>query len=227
MVFKVLLVFPVQLVHKVPPERMVTREKLADPDRREAKETRVNSVHQVQAVSRVWLELLAQLAVMASLDPEDSRECLARRETKDRGDFQVSQDPSDCRACRALPVRRERTETWDRWVHLVLLVPEALRVPVEPTEHKVHPEALVQWEPLVRREKLARLETQEARESLVARALKERLERREKPALREPPDPPAAAGLLETMVPRVTRVPSASPETPVPPESLALLVSTV
>lgn len=53
MAFKVLLVFLVQLVLRVPQEKTVTREKLADLDRREAKETRVNLDHQAQVVFRV------------------------------------------------------------------------------------------------------------------------------------------------------------------------------
>lgn len=110
MAFKVLLVFLVRPVLRVPLERMVTREKLVDLARREAKETRVNLVHQVQAVSRVWLELLVQLAVMVSLDQEVSRVCLARKEMKDPEVSLVYQDPLDCRVCLALQVRRGRME---------------------------------------------------------------------------------------------------------------------
>lgn len=219
--FKVRSVFLVQRVHRVPPERMVTREKLEDLDRREAKETRVNLVLQVRVVSRVWSELPVRLAATESLAPEDSRGCLARRETKAPGDSQVFQDPSDSRACRAPPVRRERTETWALWVHLVLLVPEVLRVPVEPTDPKVRLEVSVRWEASVRREKTARLETQDPRESPAAKALKERPARRAKRAPPERPDPPEPEGLPETTAPRVTLVPSASQETPVRPESLA------
>lgn len=169
MVFKVLLVFLVLLVLKVHLERTETRVKWADLDRREAKETRVNSVHQVQVVSKVWLALLVQLAAMGSLDQEDNRVCLARRETKDQEDSQVFQDPSDFRACRVLLVRRERMETLDQWVHLVLLVPEVRRVPVEPMEHKVFLAVLDQWVLLVRREKPVRRVTQDHRERLVAK----------------------------------------------------------
>lgn len=141
MAFKVQWVFLVQLVHRVPLERTVTREKLADLDRREAKETRVNSVHQAQVVCRVWLELLVQLAAMARPGQEDSRVCLARKVTKDPEGSRVCQDPSDCRVCPALLARRERTETSGRWVHLVLLAPEVHRVPAEPMVHKVLLEA--------------------------------------------------------------------------------------
>lgn len=227
MAFKVLLVFLVPLVLRVPLERTVTREKLADLDRREAKETRVNLVHQAQAVFRVWSELLVQLAVMESLDQEDSRVCLARKETKDPEDSPVCQDPSDCRVCQALPVRRERMETSERWVHLVLLAPEVLRVTAEPAVHKVLPVALVEWEVLVRREKLVRLATRDHMESLVSQAPEERLARREKPAHPELLDPPVVADPLEMTVPRVTLVLSASQETLVPPVSPVLLALTV
>lgn len=111
MVSKVPLVSLAPPVPRVPPERMVTREKLADPDRREAKETRVNLVHQARVVFRVWWELLVQLAATVRPDPEDSRVCLARKGTRDPEGSPVFQDPSDCRVCPALLVRRERMET--------------------------------------------------------------------------------------------------------------------
>lgn len=224
MAFKVLLVFPVLLVLRAPLERTVTREKLVDLDRKEAKETRVNLVHLAQVVFRVWSELLVQLAVTARLDQEDSRACLAKKETKDPEDSPVYQDPSGCRVCQAPPVRRERTETWGRWVHQVLLVQEALRVPAEPVVHKALLVALVQWEELVRREKPVRLATRDHLESLVSEAPEERPVRREKPAHLELPDPPVAADPLEMTVPRVTLVLSASQETLVPLVSLVLLV---
>lgn len=50
--FKVQSVFLVLLDPRDPLERTVTREKSVDRDRREAKETRANLVHQVQAVFR-------------------------------------------------------------------------------------------------------------------------------------------------------------------------------
>lgn len=223
---KVPLVSLVQLVLRVPPERTVTREKSADLDRREAKETRVNLVHLVQVVFRVWWERPAQLAATVSLDREDSRVCLARKETKDPEDSQVYQDPSGCRVCPALLVRRERMETSGRWVHLVLLAPEVLRAPAEPAVHKAPLVVSVQWEVLVRREKPGRLETQDHPESLVSAAPEERLVRREKPAHQELLDPPVVVEPLEMMVPRVTLVLSASLETLVPLVSLVLLVLT-
>ena len=227
MAFKVPLVFPAQVVLKVPLERTVTREKLVDLDRREAKETRENWVHQVQVVFRVWSELLVRLAATASLDREDSRVCLARKETKDLEDSQVYQDQSGCRVCPALPVRRERMETSERWVHLVLQAPEVLKVPAEPMVHKVLPVVSVQWEVSVRREKPERLETQDHLESLVLGAPEERPVRRENLALQELLDPPVPADPLEMMVPRVTLVLSDSQETQVPLVSLVLLVLTV
>lgn len=118
-------------------------------------------------------------------------------------------------------------EMSEQWVHLVLLAPEVLRVLVEPMELKVLQVVLVQWEALVRREKTARLATQDHRESLVSEAQEERLVRREKPAHQELLDPPVAADPLEMMVPRVTLVLSASQETLVLPVSLVLLVLTV
>lgn len=50
MASKVLLGFLVQPVLRVPPERTEIREKLAAQDRREAKVTRVNWVHQARLV---------------------------------------------------------------------------------------------------------------------------------------------------------------------------------
>lgn len=224
MASKALLVFLVLLVLRVPLERMVTREKLADPDRREAKETRVNLVHQAQAVFREWLELLVQLAAMARLDREGSRVCLARKETKAPEDSLVCQDPSDCRVYLALPARRERMETSDRWVHLVLLAPEVLRVPAELAVLKVLPVVSVQWEVLVRREKAVKQATQDHLESLVLGDPEERLVRREKPAHPELLDLPVHADPPEMTVPRATPVLLASQETPVPLVSLVLVV---
>lgn len=221
---KVRLVFPVLPVLRVRLERMVTREKSADLDRRGAKETRVNLVHQAQVVFRVWSELRALLEAMVRLDQEDSRVCLARKETKDPEDSPVCQDPSDCRVCPALPVRKERTETSDQWVHLVLRVPEVLKVPAEPMVHKVPPVVLAQWEVWVRRERLVRLATRDHLESLVSEAPEERRERREKPALLELLDLPEVADPLEMTVPRVTLVLWASQETLVPLVSLVPLV---
>lgn len=217
----------VQLVLRVPPERTVTREKSADLDRREAKETRVNLVHLVQVVFRVWWERPAQLAATVSLDREDNRVCLARKETKDPEDSQVYQDPSGCRVCPALLVRRERMETWDQWGELVLLVPEVLRVPADPQELKAllvvsaHPELLEKRE---RRENLA---TPAPPESTVSEAVKERLERKERPDPPEPLDPPEDEDLPETTAPKETLAQLDSLETPVPLESPALLVLTV
>lgn len=227
MAFKVMLVFLVLPVLRVPLERTVTREKLADPDRREAKETTGNLVHQAQAVFRVWSELLVQLAVMVSLDQEDSRVCLDRKETREPEDSPVYQDPSDSRDCPALLVRRERMETLEQWVHMVLLAPEALRVQAEPMVLKVLLVVLVQWEVLVRREKAVKLATQDHMESLVSEDPEENLVRREKLAHLELLDPPVPADPLEMTVPRVTLVLSASQETLVPLESLVLLVLTV
>lgn len=224
MEFKVPLVFLVQLVLRVPLERTVTREKSADLDRRGAKETRVNLVHQVQVVFRVLLVLLVQLAAMVNLDLEDSRVCLARKETKDHEDSLDYQDPSDCRVCPAPLVRKERMEMLEQWVHLVLLAPEVLRVLAELMVHKVLLVALVQWEVLVRREKLVKLATQDHLESLVSEAPKERLERRERLALPELLDLLEAEGPLEMTVPRVTLALLASQEIRVPLVSLALLV---
>lgn len=227
MAFRVLLVFLVPPALRGPPERTVTREKLVDPDRREAKETTVNWVHQAQPVFRVCSELLVQLAAMVSLDPGDSRVCSARKETKDPEDSPVFQDPSDCRVCPALLVRRERTETLEQWVHMVLLAPEVLRAPAEPMVLKVLPVVSVQWEVLVRREKTVNLATQDQLESLVSEVSVERMERRENPAPPELLDQPVPAGPLETTAPRATPVLSDSQETPVPLERPVLLVLTV
>lgn len=227
MAFKVLLVSLVPLVLRVPLERMVTREKLVDLDRREAKETTVNLVHQAQAVFRVCSELLVQLALMVSPVREDSRVCLARKETREPEDSPVCQDPLVCRDCPALLVRRERMETLEQWVHMVLLAPEVLRVQAEPMVLKVLPVVSVQWEVLVRREKTVKLATQDHLESLVSEDPEERLVRREKLAHLELLDPPVPADPLEMTVPRETLVLLASQETMVPLESLVLLVLTV
>lgn len=158
------------------------------------------------------MELLVQRAVMVSLDPEDSRVCLDRKETKDLEDSPVFLDPLGCRGCLDLLVRKERMETSEQWVHLVLLVPEVLKVLVEPVEPKVLLVVSVQWEVSVRREKLERLATQDRLESLVSEAPEERLVRREKPAHQGLLDHPAVADPLEMTVPRVTLVLLASQE---------------
>lgn len=170
------------------------------------------------------MELLVQLAVMVSLDREDSRVCLARKEMKDPEDSLVYQDPSDCRVCPAPQVRRERMEMSEQWVHLVLLAPEVLRVPAEPMVHKVLLVVLVQWEESVRREKMVKLATQDHLESLVSEAQEERLVRREKLVHPELLDLLVLVDPLEMMVPRVTLVLSASQETLVPLVSQVLLV---
>lgn len=227
MASKVLLVFLVLQVLRVPQERTETREKLVDLDRRAAKETTVNLVHQAQVVFRVWSELLVQLAPMASPVREDSRVCSARKETKDPEDSPVYRDPLVCKGCPVLLVRRERTEMWDRWVHMVLLAPEVLRVQAEPVVLKVLLVVSVQWAVLVRREKMVKLATQDHPESLVSEDPEERLGRREKPAHLELLDPLVPADPLETTVPRATPVLLASQETMVPLESLVRLVLTV
>lgn len=223
MAFRVPSVFLVQPVLRAPPERMEIREKSADPDRKEAKETRVNWVHQAQAVFRVSSEHLVQRAAMVSLDPEDNRVCLDRKETKDPEDSPAFLDPSGCRGCLDLLVRKERMETSAQWVHLVLLAPEVLKVLVEPVEPKVLLVVSVQWEVSVRREKLERLATLDRLESLVSEVAEERLGRREKPVHPGLPDHLAAADPLEMMVPRVTLVLLASPETLAPLVSLVLV----
>lgn len=195
---------------------------MVDLDRREARETRVNWVHLAQLVSRVWLELPVQLAAMVNRGQEDSRACLARKEMKDPEDFQGCQDPSDCRACPALLVRRERMEMSDQWVHQVLQVPEVHRAPAELMVHKVPLVALVQWEVLVRREKLVRLVTQDHQENLAFKALEVRLVRREKLAHPVLLDPLVAEDPPEMTVPRETLDLLASRETQDPLESLVL-----
>ncbi|CAG5896467.1 unnamed protein product [Menidia menidia] len=209
-------------------------EKLADLDRREAKETRVNLVPQAQVVSRVWLALPVQLAAMVSQGQEDSRVCSARKEMKDPEDSRGYLDPSDCRqvltksvankVCQALLVRKERMEMWEQWVHLVLPAPEVLRVPAELMVHKVLLEVSVQWGVLVRREKTVKLATQDHLESLALEAFEERLVKREKLAPPELLDHPVAEDHLEMMVQRVTLVLLDSQETLVPLVSLVLLV---
>lgn len=168
--------------------------------------------------------LLVQLARTERLDRGDSRACLARRETKVPGDSPASQDPSDCRVCLDPPARRERTETSEPWVHLVLLDPEVLRVLAAPAVHKVHQGVLVQREQSVRREKMVKLETRVQVESLVFQASEARRVRREILAHLELLDPPVPEDPLEMTVQRVTLVPSASRETQVHLVSLVLLV---
>jgi len=111
MASKALLVYLVPRALKAHPERTVTRVRLVNLDRREAKQTRVNKDRQVQLVFRALSELPVQLAVMGSPGPEVSRACLARRETRGHEVSPACQDPSDCRDCPAHQARRERTVT--------------------------------------------------------------------------------------------------------------------
>lgn len=80
---------------------------------KEQKESMVLLVHQVQwalLVSLVLQELMERLV------PEDNRDILELKVTKEPEAFQVLQDQLGCRGCRVLQVKRERLETLDLWV---------------------------------------------------------------------------------------------------------------
>lgn len=220
---KALLVYLVPLALKAHPERTATRVRLENLDKREARQTRVNRDLQVQPVYRALSELPVQLAVMVSRDPEVSRVCLARRETRAREVSPDCLDPSDCRGCPAHQARRERTVTLAPWVLPAPRVPEALKVPAELTVHKDPLVVLALREATERRERTARLATPDRLVRADPRAVEARPERRENQDRREQPGPPGHEGQGETMAPRVTLVPSASPETPAPLENPALL----
>jgi len=216
MASKALLVYLVLQALKAHPERTATRVRSVNLDRREAKQTRVNRDLQVRLVFRALSEPPVQLAAMVSQDPEVSRACLARRETRGHEVSPACPDPSDCRGCPAHQARRERTVTWAPWVLPVPQAPEALRAPVELMVHKDPPVVLVLREATERREKMARLATPDHLASPEPEASEERTARRENQDRREQPGPPEHEDQAEMTVPRVTLALSASPETLAP-----------
>lgn len=90
--------------------------------------------------------LLVLLGVMESLVPGVNRACLDRREMKVP---EVSLDLlvlSVCRVSQDLLVKRGRMVMLDPWALLVHLVPEVLRVLVEPMVHKVLQVVWAPWD---------------------------------------------------------------------------------
>lgn len=116
---------------KVHLERMVTRERLESPVRKEVKPTRENRVLLVHLVSKALLVPQVQLEQMESPVPEVSRGCLDRREMKVPEDSLDPRVPLVCRDFLDPLVRKERQEMLAPWALLVHLVPEVLRVQVE------------------------------------------------------------------------------------------------
>lgn len=212
---------------RVPPGRTVTRERLENQVRREAKPTRENRVPLAQPVFRVPLELLDPLGETVSLVHEVSRVCSDRRATKEP---EVSPDllvPSACRDFLGPQARRVRTATSVPWAPLVHQAPEAPRVPAELMVHKVRPAVWGAWEAWVRRARTERQETPDHLESLALEDPKEREERRERLGHPEPQDHLERRDPLEMMGPRVTLDLLVSLETLDHPESLVSLVPTV
>lgn len=205
------------------PERMETRGRLENPARKEAKATKESMVHLVLPALKVLLELLVQPAQMESLVPEVSRVCLVRRETKDREDSPDLRAQSVCRAYPVHLVRKAKPETSVRWVLLVLLVPEVLLVPLEPTALRDLLVVLETLEQLARRVMLANQENLVFREKSAHQDREESEERRERPVRLVLQDLPALKAPLEMTVPKAVQVPAVSPVTPVPLESPVLL----
>lgn len=197
-----------------PQERMETRERLESLVRREARETKENTVPPVLLAHKARLEPPVPLVLTESPVPEASRVCLVRREMTGPEDSPDPPAQLDCRAYLALPVRKERLEMLDRWVRPVPQAPEAPPDPRELTDprgHQVASETPALWE---RRAIRVRQESQDFRENLDRRVREESEERRESPVL------PVLPGLPVPKVPPETTGPK---EAPVPVVSLAIL----
>lgn len=192
--------------------------------RREAKETKENTVPLVPLAHKALSEPLVLLVLMENLVLEVSRVCLVRREMKDPEGSPDLPAPLDCRVCLDLPVRKERQEMLARWVPLVHLAPEDPPDPQERTAPRDPLEALetlVLWE---RRVTQARLENQVFREKSVHQVQEESEERRERLVLPVLVDLPVPKVPLETMVPKEAQVLAVSLVILVPLESLVRLV---
>ncbi|KAG7229043.1 hypothetical protein INR49_013162 [Caranx melampygus] len=215
--------------HLVQPEKKEAREKSADLDRREAKETRgppgpgglQERPNVVITFGYIYLSPLSPGEMLGSdgeAGPRGQQGMFGQKGDEGPRGFPGLPGPIGLQGLPGPP--GEKGENGDVGpmvirivftynpvrVHLVLLAPEVLRAPAEPAE------------------KPERLETQDHLENLVLVAPEERRVRREKLAHQELLDPPVVVDPLEMMVPRVTLVLSGSQETLVPLVSLVLLV---
>lgn len=198
------------LDHWDPLERTETRERLESLARKEVKETKENMVPPDLPAPKDPLEPQVSLELMESLDPEASRVCSARRETKAPEGSPDRQAPSDSRACLDPRVRKEKLETLVRWAHPVPPAPEAPPDPQEPMAPRGPLEASetpALWE---RRVTQVRQENQDFRENLDHQVPGESEERRESRALLVLVDLPVLKAPPETMAPKEAQVPAVS-----------------
>lgn len=204
-------------------ERTETRERLESLAKKGVKETKESMVPLDLLAPKDQLEPQDSLELTESLDPEASRVCSVRRETKVP---EVSPDlpgPSDSRAYLAPRERKERPETLVRWAHPVPPAPEA---PPDPRELMAPRGPLVGlgtpalWE---RRVTQVKQENQDFRENLDHQVLEESEERRERRALLVLVDLPVLKAPPETMAPKEARVPAVSLVIQAPLEKLVRL----
>lgn len=200
-------------------ERTETRESSESRARKEARATKESMVHLVQLALKDLSEHPVPLAQTASLVPEVSRVCSARRETKDQEDSPDLRAQSGCRACLVHLARKVKLETSVKWVHLALLVPEAPQDLQEPMALRDLPVVLETLVLLEKREILVKQESRVFREKLAHQVQEESEEKRESPVRLVQLDLPALRVPLEMMVPKAALVQVDSPVTPVPLES--------
>lgn len=207
-----------------PLERMEIRERSESRARRVAKERKASRVPLVLLVHKVPSVNLVHLERTESPDPEVSRVCSVRKETKVPEASPDLQVPSASRGCQDLQARRERLVTWVRWVHLVLPDPEALldhREQMDPKDPQV---VSVTLELLERRVTLVKQESPDCRETSALRVQEASEERRESLVPLAPLDRPVQKVHLEMTVPKAALAQVVSPEILAPLASLALLV---
>lgn len=118
-------------------ERMETRVRSGSLGRRAAKVTRGSRVPQAPLVPRVQLVSLAQLELMESPGPEDSKASLVRKVMKDPEGSLVPLALWACRACLDRLGRREKRVTLARWAHQAHQDPEVHLGHQEQTVHRV------------------------------------------------------------------------------------------
>lgn len=224
---RVLWGFLVQLAPWAPLVKTEIRERSGSLDRKEARATKASRVPLGPRVPKGPLDSQAPLVQMGSQAPVDSRAYLGRKEMKVREASLGRQGPWGSRACRDLQVKRARRETWARWARPVPLAHEdhqELQVLMGLKVLQVESGIPVLW---VRRGSLAKLASLAFREKGALWDPKEKEERRESPAPREPLDPLGPKALPETTAPRAALGQWVFLEILGPLESLALRVKTV
>lgn len=118
-------------------ERMEIRVRSGSLGRRAAKVTRGSRVPQAPPAHKVRLVSLAQLELMESPGPEDSKASLVRKVTKDPEVSLVPPALWACRACLDHLGRREKQVTSGRWVHQAHQDPEVHLGHQEQMVHRV------------------------------------------------------------------------------------------